>query len=325
MTFDTSLVDITSESKRYDQTPAVNTSFSTTESDPDLYFAQETPTIPRTEPNQDTLDVNKVSSAIKPTTPVQHIPTQDAYNQWANVYDSDGNMLQSIDDSELTDLLPTLLTQALSTQEGPLNLIDLGCGTGRNTAKLLSYTWPPDRKINITALDFSSGMLEVAAKKLTTIPRDAASVSLRLEQCDCFPTVHDPATSPIPSVDNLAPANALISTLVLEHVPLREYFSTLAALLVRDGLALVTNMHSEMGRVSQAGFVNEQGVKVRGESYAHTPEETVEEAGRAGFEVVRLKERRMERGDVESGIVGERGLKWVGISVWYGMVLRKTG
>ena len=35
---------------------------------------------------------------------VQNISTQDAYNQWASVYDTDGNMLQAIDDLELEDV-----------------------------------------------------------------------------------------------------------------------------------------------------------------------------------------------------------------------------
>jgi cyclopropane fatty-acyl-phospholipid synthase-like methyltransferase len=118
-------------------------------------------------------------------------------------------------------------------------------------------------------------------------------------------------------------ADAVLSTLVLEHVPLPAYFSTLSALLKTGGYALVTNMHSDMGQVSQAGFVNEQGVKVRGTSFAHTVEETVGEAARQGFEVVSVKERRMEEEDVKEGRVGERGWKWVGVRVWYAVVVRK--
>jgi hypothetical protein len=113
--------------------------------------------------------------------------------------------------------------------------------------------------------------------------------------------------------------------LVLEHVPLSAYFSTLASLLLPDGLALITNMHSDMGAKSQAGFVNKDGVKVRGSSFAHSVQDTVAEATRMGFEVLNLKEREMRKDDVESGAVGERGWKWVGTNVWYGVVVRKVG
>ncbi|KAF2873586.1 S-adenosyl-L-methionine-dependent methyltransferase [Massariosphaeria phaeospora] len=331
MTFDTSLVDL-------------NSSFSTTESDPsDLGVSNpmastiKTPTLQQhpfeKEQSQETPKQSQATtlatgivSPPKVSSSVQSMSTQDAYDQWAAVYDSDGNMLQSVDDFELATLLPELLSHVLYTSSTPsLKLLDLGCGTGRNTAKLLSHIWPQNRSINITALDFSKGMLDIAAQKLCPLAAQNKTLTLRLDQCDCFPTVSNSSASPFPVVHGLQPSDAVISTLVLEHVPLADYFSTLVTLVSQNGHALVTNMHSEMGRVSQAGFINEHGVKVRGQSFAHTPEETVAEAQRAGFEVVSLRERKVEESDVESGAVGKRGLKWVGMHVWYGVLLRKVG
>ncbi|KAF2742060.1 S-adenosyl-L-methionine-dependent methyltransferase [Sporormia fimetaria CBS 119925] len=270
------------------------------------------------------------TSAARSSTPVKHIPTQEAYDQWADVYDTDGNMLQSIDDHELETLLPRFLTtvaEGCATQStSGLSLIDLGCGTGRNTAKLLSYAWPQDFNIEVTALDFSRGMLELAATKLNPASSSPdGKRQLRLEQCDCFPTVSDPSASPVPPVPGLTAATALISTLVLEHIPLKDYFATLAALVRTNGYALVTNMHSDMGRVSQAGFVNAEGVKVRATSFVYTPGEAANEARRAGFEVVDVRERGMREEDVESGVVGGRGRKWVGVMVWFALVLRRCG
>ena len=149
-------------------------------------------------------------------------------------------------------------------------------------------------------------------------------MSLRLECCDCFPTAASAAgASPLPAVQGLTTVDAVVSTLVLEHVPLNAFFATLAALLRRRGVALVTNMHEEMGRRSQAGFVNEQGVKVRGSSFVYSVQETIDTARGAGFEVLSVMEREMSKGDVEGGKVGARGWKWVGTKVWYGLVLRK--
>ncbi|KAH7371262.1 S-adenosyl-L-methionine-dependent methyltransferase [Pyrenochaeta sp. MPI-SDFR-AT-0127] len=332
MTFDTSLVDLNP-----------NASFSTTESDPSdigtLNLPSKTPKIQQPslfeEQSQDTPKQSQTLSSSnsmpppKVPTPVQHIPTQDAYDQWASIYDSDGNMLQSIDDLELTTLLPDFLGKVSSNvQNQEISVLDLGCGTGRNTAKLLSYSWPQNSRISVTGLDFSKGMLDVAAQKLRPFVEGSVNeqsrTELRLECSDCFPTVSNPAASPLPAVPNLTPVNGVISTLVLEHIPLRSYFSTLSSLLQPNGIALVTNMHADMGRVSQAGFINAEGVKVRGSSFAFTVEETVAEARKAGFEIVSVKERSMTKEDVESGLVGERGWKWVGINVWYGMVLRKV-
>lgn len=334
MTFDTSLIDLGPSESQSLYPSNMNTSFSTTESDstdaalahPNSLISNQDQTLDSQ--NQETPKQSQAatfSSPPKSSTPVQHVATQDAYDQWASVYDLDGNMLQSIDDLELSTLLPEFFMTILSTRSpspAKMDFVDLGCGTGRNTTKLLSYAWPKDRNVNITALDFSKGMLEVAAKKLSAIEK-SANLDLNLYQCDCFPTVTNPIAPPMPPIPTLHAVDGLISTLVLEHIPLRDYFSTVAALVSRNGYALVTNMHSEMGRISQAGFVNEQGVKVRGKSFAHTPQESAEEAQKAGFEVIRVLERGMEARDVEMGIVSERGKKWIGVRVWYGLLLRK--
>jgi SAM-dependent methyltransferase len=235
-------------------------------------------------------------------------------------------MLQAIDDLELAVSFPQFFDQVQkSVDVATVSFLDLGCGTGRNTAKLLNFTVPPGRSTTVVGLDFSKGMLDLAVKKLQSYNDGLETPKVRLAQCDCFPTANDPSASPFPAVSKLAPVNAVISTLVLEHVPLQAYFATLSSILLPGGLALITNMHSDMGAKSQAGFVNKDGVKVRGSSFAHTVQDTIDEAERAGLEVLSLKEREMRKGDVESGAVGERGWKWVGTKVWYGLVLRKVG
>ncbi|KAF1973781.1 S-adenosyl-L-methionine-dependent methyltransferase [Bimuria novae-zelandiae CBS 107.79] len=309
MTFDTSLIDT------HNPTP----SFSTTESD----LSEVAATSTRNPSEQ--LDVTP-TPPLKASTPVQHVATQDAYDQWASVYDNDGNMLQAIDDLELSTLLPeflNLVTSATATRNPkPLSLIDLGCGTGRTTAKLLAHPWI--QLVSVTAVDFSAPMLAIAERKLAPLLAGRENVRLSLSRADCFPTTASSTASPVPDVGGLraGAADGLVSTLVLEHVSLKDYFATVAALVRPGGYALITNMHDEMGRVSQAGFVNAQGVKVRGQSFAYTVEGTVGAAREVGFEVVQVKERAVTKEDVESGSVGERGKKWVGVRVWYGVVLR---
>ncbi|KAF2190206.1 S-adenosyl-L-methionine-dependent methyltransferase [Zopfia rhizophila CBS 207.26] len=350
MTFDTSLVDLSPDQSQHQNAypSALNASFSTTESEPSdagqptpSTSTMKTPTLPSAEQSQETPKQSQATtfsltpdlgSPPKSSTPVQHLPTQDTYDAWASVYDTDGNILQAIDDLELSTLLPEFLTLVLqSATSNPvqdLRIIDLGCGTGRNTAKVLSYEYPKKGpKVQVTALDFSQGMLDVAGKKLgemSWVRQVEPRISLELQRTDCFPTVSNPSASPIPDVKDPSKVNGVLSTLVLEHIPLKDYFATLASLVERNGYALVTNMHSEMGNISQAGFVNERGVKVRGKSFAHTPMETAEEARGAGFEVLSVKERRMGKSDIETGIVSQRGMKWVGIYVWYGLLLRKV-
>ncbi|OCK87474.1 S-adenosyl-L-methionine-dependent methyltransferase [Cenococcum geophilum 1.58] len=371
MTFDASLIDLCPENSLHqDAYPsALYGSFSTTASE-SSDIAQPAPanaaakiTNPEETPKATEQSTWTPSSPPKPPTPVQHLPTIDTYNAWAPVYDTDGNILQAIDDLELATLLPNFLALATSPESlvpsAPLTIIDLGCGTGRNTAKLLSHTWPPGLDVRITGLDFSAGMLAVAAQKLEPLSKANPNVALQLRQADCFAATspspqsqskfqfqsqvqnqnqnqnqdqtqlqnqpqtqphHPPSLADIPTL-----ADALLSTLVLEHIPLPAFFSTLSSLLLPRGYALLTNMHPEMGSRSQAGFVGADGIKIRGASFAHGVRETVEAAERAGFEVLEVRERGVEAGDVREGIVGERGFKWVGWRVWYGVLVRRVG
>ena len=314
--FDTSLVDL-----------HANVSFSTTESDPsDAGMSTMTPTNPTSAPSLLAQNVDQTtpqaSQAIPPktSTPVQHIGTQDAYDQWASVYDTDGNMLQSIDDDEINTLLPALLDQITASSSDSISVLDLGCGTGRNTARLLTHSWPVDKSISVTGLDFSAGMLSRASFKLAPLVTSAPNLSLRLEQCDPFPVPPSPPFNP--SDLGIAKQNLVLSTLVLEHIPLETFFTTLTSLLAPGGTALLTNMHADMGAVSQAGFVNAEGVKVRGESYVYTLAQTVQAAQDVGLEVLAARERRVGRQDVERGVVGRRGEKWLGVKVWFGVVVR---
>jgi len=324
MTFDTSLVDVNPP-----PADSASVSFSTTESESTLDMQQTPKPSPFTVPSR---PVTKSS--------VQHIPTQDAYNQWAAIYDTDGNMLQAIDDLELASLLPNFLASVSSSTGGDgegdeISVLDLGCGTGRNTFKLLRHDWSKSgaQRVNVMGLDFSQAMLNIASEKLAPLVQQEKAgiiLGLRLECCDCFPTASSTnasaGTSALPEAVKGSPAvvDAVISTLVLEHVPLTPFFATLAAVLRRGGTALVTNMHEDMGRVSQAGFVNEAGVKVRGSSFVYSVQETVDAATEAGFEVLRVVEREMQKADVEAGRVGGRGWKWVGVKVWYGVIVRKV-
>ncbi|KAF1949840.1 S-adenosyl-L-methionine-dependent methyltransferase [Byssothecium circinans] len=319
MTFDTSLVDLSANPNPNPNPTDANLSFSTTESDP--------------------------SDAGAIPIPIQHIPTLDTYNQWAPIYDTDGNMLQSIDDDELSTLLPSFLDTVLASTNIPStprapppskpHILDLGCGTGRNMAKVLQYeAFRGVGGVRVTGMDFSEEMLSVAEGKLGAGDEDEKGSGVRytLIKTNCFPSIDDtiPNPSPNPSPkpklpDYLPPITALLSTLVLEHIPLPSFFATLAALLAPGAYALVTNMHAEMGRVSQAGFVNAEGVKVRGESFVYELEDVLGEARRCGFEVLEVRERGVRREDVEGGVVGGRGRKWVGVRVWFGVVLRKMG
>jgi len=240
---------------------------------------------------------------------IKYMDTTTAYELWSEVYDQDGNFLQALDTIEMQFLLPEFLSSISSPR--PLTVVDLGCGTGRNTARLLEVPGA-----TIVGLDASPKMLEIAASKLQGLSKAAGGAKI-FELA-----VHDLLDRQPPPAIALE-ADALISTLVLEHIQLPEFFHVISQILKPGGVALVTNMHSEMGAISQAGFVDPKtGEKVRPTSYAHRLEDVIAEAKKQGFEVSgEALERTVD--EKMSEVLGARAWKWIGVTVWFGICFRK--
>jgi SAM-dependent methyltransferase len=171
----------------------------------------------------------------------------------------------------------------------------------------------------INALDLSPQMLDIAKSRCSSLATESA------------PTVSFHVFNALSSLSGneierlRGKANIVLSTLVLEHLPVDVFFRTCASFIKPGGLLIVTNMHAEMGKRSQAGFVDNEGdMKVQGESFNYEIDEVVIAGREAGFEIVgeALKERGIDENDVRRGTVGKRGRKWVGCKVWFGGIFR---
>lgn len=273
--------------------------------------------------------------------PIRSVTTAELYDQWAKVfiymyslpqliplltilqvYDTDGNILQALDDH----LLPPLLDHAFSLlpASAPLTINELGAGTGRNTIKLLSPSLPPISRIN--ALDLSSGMLSQARARCEPALKSNAgnrAPELTFYEFDALYPEKNPLLNPLSQT-----ADLVVSTLVLEHLPLDVFFSAVKRLLKPGGYLVMTNMHAEMGRRSQAGFLDEAtGEKVWGVSYVYEVSEVLEEGRKSGFVLVgELGERGVREDDVGEGrLLGPRGKKWIGCMCWFGFVMKLEG
>ena len=222
----------------------------------------------------------------------------------------------------MSTLLPEFLALLPpATSQTELKIVDLGCGTGRNTIKLIAST----DVAQVVGLDASANMLAIARqrceaylKTLVAANHHAANLVL-----DVYDILADEAPAPVPDIAK--EADAVVSTLVLEHLPLDVYLRAVSELLKPGALFLLTNMHPNMGARSQAGFLDPTtGEKIRPVSYAHNIEDVVNEASRLGLDVVgQVREREARVSDVENGGVGNRVMKWIGIKMWFGMILRK--
>ena len=257
------------------------------------------------------MDLDKTADArlIAPegSPSIRYMKTNEAYDIWASVYDTDGNFLQALDTIEMNSLLTRFIENI--TSPTPWKLVDLGCGTGRNTKLLLNI--PNTRVIG---LDASSKMLDVARSRMQATAISDSHVSF-----DAFDLLST-AAPPVEALD----ADGIISTLVLEHVPISTLVAMAAKLLKPGGIFLLTNMHADMGALSQAGFQDPQtGDKIRPTSYAHRVSDVLEGARLAGFEMIQDVVERTVQPDMAAKL-GPRAKKWVGVKVWFGVLFRKT-
>jgi SAM-dependent methyltransferase len=267
-----------------------------------------------------------MTSTDPPFQSIKYLPTTEAYNRWAAVYDTDGNFLQVLDNLEMRTLFPKF-EAALEPTAGSRKLVDLGCGTGRNTVQLLGV-----ENASIVALDASPGMLAVTERRLDDLVKAAEGQGAKsLGHRNLKLEVFDLLTCDAPP-EIARQADGVISTLVLEHIPLDTFFRHVSQMLKVNGVLLLTNMHGDMGQISQAGFVDtETGEKVRPTSYAHTVESVIDEAKKHGIVAIGgdntdssgLMERAVTDEMVQ--LLGPRSRKWVGIRCWFGGLFKKVG
>jgi malonyl-CoA O-methyltransferase len=173
-----------------------------------------------------------------------------AYNQWSDQYDQMPNSTIAVDDRFFPCAWPHLKGHVL----------EIGAGTGRNTAKLLNLGCV------VTAVEISPGMLAVAREKL-------AGQAVEFVEGDFL------------SVGLSGPFDAAITSLVLEHIEdLPAFFRRAASLLRPGGEFYLSEIHPlRIAAGSQANFSLPSGENVQLVSFTHKEEDYLGAAEAAGL------------------------------------------
>ncbi len=220
----------------------------------------------------------------------EHLPTRDGYDRWAAIYDDEDNPLIRLE---------APVVHELTGPVAGLDVLDLGCGTGRWSLK-----WA-ERGANVTGVDFSEGMLAKARHK-------PGAGRIRFE-------AHD-LTAPLPFADG---AFDLISCcLVLEHLPdLEPVFREMRRLCRRAGAIVISDMHPAMMLLGiQARFTDPKtGRETRPASAPHRISDYVMAATRAGLRFEHLSEHAV---DEALAAASPRGRKYLGWPMLVAMKLR---
>lgn len=184
---------------------------------------------------------------------------ETAYNNWAKQYDTNKNRTRDLDIQSTID--------TLSKYEFK-NVLELGCGTGKNTVWLLN------RAEQIIGLDFSQEMLALAKQKITDARVEFRKADLTQNW----------------AIDNQF-ADLITSNLTLEHIEdLNHIFNQAHQKLIANGLFFISELHpfkQYMG--SKARYETENGVEEL-EVFIHHLSEYLDCAANNGFELLELKE-----------------------------------
>lgn len=194
---------------------------------------------------------------------------QKAYNEWADVYDTNKNTTR--------DLNVRVLREQ-SFQLANKQVLETGFGTGLNTEYLSS------KADHVTGIDFSGAMIAKARSRIN-------KKNVNLLQGDL--------TGPWPFENNSF--DFISSNLVLEHIEdLAHIFREAYRVLRRGGTCYLSELHPyKQLQKSQAKYISrETGEEVLVDAFLHPVAEYINEGLNAGFSLRKMGEHQAEKDEI---------------------------
>lgn len=184
---------------------------------------------------------------------------QQAYNVWADSYDTSNNKTR--------DLEAKALRESLLISE-PLNILEIGCGTGKNTE------WLSTKGAHLVGADFSTEMLAKAKEKIVAENVEFRHLDLREEWNF-----------------NQNSFDLITCSLALEHIENLDFvFEQAHKVLRRDGHFYIGELHPfKQYQGSKARFEID-GEDFKLECFVHHVSEFFVVAKKNNFELTDLKE-----------------------------------
>ncbi|MFZ2785196.1 MAG: class I SAM-dependent methyltransferase [Sediminibacterium sp.] len=184
---------------------------------------------------------------------------QEAYDQWSGQYDTNQNKTRDLEALSLRQTLSGLRCK---------RILEIGCGTGKNTAWLQTIT------DEILAVDLSDKMLAVAKNKIT-------SEQVQFQQADITQN-WDFATGTF---------DLITFSLVLEHISdLQAVLHKAYRVLEPGGKAYIGELHPfKQYNGTKARFDTAQGIQVV-TCFNHHISDFTSSAKQAGFEIELINE-----------------------------------
>ena len=183
-----------------------------------------------------------------------------AYNSWAAQYDSNENKTRDLEAIALKKLLSGKTYK---------HCLEVGCGTGKNTEWLLTIC------DQITAIDLSQGMLEIARNKIKSANVNFSEVDIT-KDWTFAKDIYDLVTF----------------SLMLEHIEdLNAVFQKVAKVTAKGSQVYIGELHPfKQYAGSKARFETETGTQVL-TCFNHHVTDFIQAANTSGFQLLQLDEQ----------------------------------
>ena len=189
----------------------------------------------------------------------------EAYNSWSAQYDTNDNKTR---DLEALALKKLLLGKAYK------HCLEVACGTGKNTQWLLTIC------DQITAIDFSEGMLEIAKNKIHSDKVNFIEADITMDWTFAKDTY-----------------DLVTFSLMLEHIEdLHAVFQKLSIVTASGSHVYIGELHPfKQYAGSKARFETENGTEVL-TCFNHHVTDFIQAANASGFQLIQLQEQ-FDEGD----------------------------
>ena len=179
----------------------------------------------------------------------------DNYNTWANQYDNNINPTRDLD---------KIITKEFLSKIDFFNVLELGCGSGKNTEWLIT------KAEKLVGLDFSNNMLDLARNK---IDADKA-IFINADLNEKWP------------VKNNA-FDLVTINLTLEHIEILDHiFKSSFMKLAQGGKCFVCELHPKKQLGGSRAKFEENGVKIELDVFQHLEQDYIRSAEQAGFKLL---------------------------------------
>ena len=189
------------------------------------------------------------------------------YNKWAFKYDNNINLTRDLD---------KIVTKKSLVNYNFSNVLELGCGSGKNTEWLIT------RANKLVGLDFSKSMLDIARKKI--ISQKATFIETDLnKKWEISNNSFDIATV----------------NLTLEHIDKMDHiFSSLFMKLIRGGKCFVCEIHPKKQLTGSKARFEINRTEIILDVFQHSEEDYIQSAEKAGFKLLTKKDWYDNQNDI---------------------------